>query len=174
MEETLNRHIADVERKREAGIYETNRTSSGQLLDPGVPAKVFVVPSLAEDEVKQRLDQLSAELRGILGEERWPLVQTRLDMNLGSERILSQLTQELAISVATDDKGTPTWLCLSSFLGMAGYQNGTLSMFLPEGDPNRTEGADKFGPGCSDALRQRGMAWLQEQAIARLGKGAKP
>ena len=174
LEETLHRHFADVERKREAGIYETNRTSGGQLLDPGAPAKVFVVPSLAEDEVKQRLDQLLADLRGILGEERWPLVQTRLDMNLGSERILSQLSQELAISVATDDKGTPTWLCQSSFLGMAGYQTGTLSMFLPEGDPNRTEGADKFGPGCSDALRQRGMAWLQEQAVARLGKEAKP
>jgi hypothetical protein len=47
-------------------------------------------------------------------------------------------------------------------------------MFLPESNPNRTEGADKFAVGVSDALRQRAMAWLQEQAIARLGKGAKP
>src|SRR2546422_3544913 len=45
-----------------------------------------------------------------------------------------------------------------------------LSMFLPEGDPNRTEGADKFVSWCSNALRQRALAWLREQAVARLGK----
>jgi len=129
--------------------------------------------------MKQRLDQMMAELRDILGEERWPLLQAHTCCGWGSpagdsERILSQLKQELTISVPTDDKGTPTWFCGFSFGGGVGFQNGTLSMFLPEGDPNRTEGADKFAAEFSDALRQRGMAWLQEQAIARLGKKDKP
>ena len=185
MEETLNRHIGDVEQKREAAIYETNRTSlAGQLVDSGGPAKVFVLPWLPEDEMKQHADQQLAELRGILGEERWPLVQATLkeaslpqpkySINLGSDSILGQSGQELSISVATDDKGTPTWSCAFSFGGMVGAGSGTLGMFLPEGDPNRTEGADKFAAGFSDALRQRAMAWLQEQAIARLGKKEKP
>jgi hypothetical protein len=78
-----------------------------------VPETVFVVPSLPEDEVKERLDQLLAELRGILGEERWPLVQATLAQAtlvkpgytgyVASESILSQLKQELSISVAADD-----------------------------------------------------------------------
>ena len=43
------------------------------------------------------------------------------------------------------------------------------------GDPNRTDGAGDFGRGfMSEALRQRALTWLQEQAIARLGKEAKP
>ncbi len=176
VEEMLNRNFADVERKREAGIYETNRNN-----DAGVPEKVFGVPSL--DEAKQRADRLLTELRGILGEERWPLVQAslpdatlaqpRYSINTVPERILSQGGQELSISLATDDKGTPTWHYRIS-VGNVGFGNGALSMFLPEGDPNKTEGADKFAAGFSDALRQRAMAWLQEQAIARLGKGAKP
>jgi hypothetical protein len=188
MEETLNRHFADVERKREAGIYETNRTWSGQLVDPGLPAKVFVLPSLEEDEDKQLADQLLAELHGILGEDRWPLVQATLAPtpnyssgqpkysvgNLAAESILRQSQQELSISLATNDRGIPIVSGTSSFGGMVGFEGGTLSMFLPEGDPNRTEGAEKFAASFSDALRQRAMAWIQEQAIARLGKGAKP
>jgi RNA polymerase sigma factor (sigma-70 family) len=176
LEETLHRHFTDVERKREVELYETNKLSATQLPDPDVAVKVFVVPTLPKDEMKQRLDQLLAEVRVILGEERWPLVQARSDRNSygGSERIVSQLKQELEISVKTDDKGTPTWSCGLSFGGGVGFQNGTLSMFLPQGDPNRTEGADRFAAGFSDALRQRAMVWLQEQAIARVGKGAKP
>src|SRR5262249_16003749 len=41
LEETCNRYCADLERRWEAGIYETNRTSAGELLDPNAPAKVF-------------------------------------------------------------------------------------------------------------------------------------
>jgi hypothetical protein len=93
---------------------------------------------------------------------------------VGSVSILNLGGQELSISLATDDKGTPTWSCGLSLGGLAGFGSGTLSMFLPEGDPNRTQGADKFADGFSEALRQRAMAWLQEQAIARLGKKEKP
>jgi hypothetical protein len=46
-------------------------------------------------------------------------------------------------------------------------------MFLPEGDPNRPDGAQHTlfgGDYLSKPLRQRALAWLQEQATARLGK----
>ena len=77
VEETLHRHFADVEGRIEAGIYETNKPSSGFAFpDVVVATKVFVAPKLG-DEAKQLADKLLAEVRGILGEERWPLVQAR-------------------------------------------------------------------------------------------------
>jgi hypothetical protein len=58
---------------------------------------------------------------------------------------------------------------------ITGFGSGALSMCLPEGDPNRTNGADDFLPSfLSNALRQRALAWLQEQAAARLGQKEKP
>jgi len=90
------------------------------------------------------------EVRGILGEERWPLVQARLEDDRGKQggavfsltldRILNQSSQDLSVWVETDDQGTPT---MGYNLGgaMASRGSGALSMFLPEGDPNRTDGA---------------------------------
>ena len=59
VEATLHRQFADVERVREAGVYETNSPLSGRV----VAAKAFVVPELG-DEVKQQADQMLAEVRG--------------------------------------------------------------------------------------------------------------
>jgi hypothetical protein len=77
--------------------------------------------------------------------------------------------------VGTDAKGTLLVHFTLSAGGVSGAQYGDLSVFLPEGDPNRTKGADDLGRGLlSEALRQRGLTWLQEQATARLGKKVKP
>ena len=48
-------------------------------------------------------------------------------------------------------------------------------MFLPEGDPNRVAGAEGFltNNPWGQALAERAFPWLQEQAIARLGKKEK-
>ncbi|MGA2544609.1 MAG: sigma-70 family RNA polymerase sigma factor [Verrucomicrobiota bacterium] len=176
VEELLHRHFADREGKIEAGIYETNKPLSGGV----VASRVFLysVPD-DHDEAKQLADQILAEMRGLLGEERWPLVQARLPQSGGPVyssnfgRILEgNSSQELKVEVNTNDKGM---LNVSANWGgaVAGYYNGALSQFLPEGDPNRTEGSDGFGRfGVAEALRRRALAWLQEQAIARLGKGA--
>jgi hypothetical protein len=48
-------------------------------------------------------------------------------------------------------------------------------MFLPQGDPNRTNGSEVDAGGIlSQAMREHVSQWLQEQAVARLGKGGKP
>ncbi len=48
-------------------------------------------------------------------------------------------------------------------------------MFLPEGDPNRTEGVEGFGRDVlPEPLRQRVLGWLQEVAIAQLRNKEKP
>src|SRR5207248_5947260 len=65
LEDTLHRHSADVEARLAAGIQETNEPLRGRI----VANKVFVLPDLG-DEAKQRADQMLAEVRRILGEER--------------------------------------------------------------------------------------------------------
>jgi RNA polymerase sigma factor (sigma-70 family) len=195
LEATLQRHFADLEAmdgRMQAGIYETN----GTLSDGVVASKVFVVPDLGlAGETRKHADQILAEIRGILGEERWPVVQARLEGARGSGGVIrqdgvmefsplfttlrkilhdeqSQKTGagDLWVNVETDKQGKLTWFCSSS----TGYVRGELSMFLPEGDPNRTKGSDDFGQWLSDALRRRASAWLQEQAAARLGRKEKP
>jgi hypothetical protein len=174
VEETLQRHFADVEGRVEAGIYETNSPRRGRFPSGAVAATAFVVA--LGDEAKHPADQTLRELRGILGEERWPLVQVKLDdpFSRTLAKILnpSPSGQELVVSVAADAKGTLTVSCQSECGGLAGITAGALSEFLPEGDPNRTEGSQDVGGGCSEALRQRALTWLQNQATARLGKGA--
>jgi len=176
LEATLHRHFADVEERLAVGIYETNQPLSGRV----VASTKFVLPGLG-DEVKQSTDQMLAEVHGILGEARWPLVQARLGRrgSLTLESSLSQTKQNLSVWVETDDKGTPTMgYTLGGAVANAG--GGALSMFLPEGDPNRTKGSDDFLADAvragflSNALRQRAATWLQEQAAARLGNGGKP
>ena len=88
---------------------------------------------------------------------------------------LENTEQHLEAYVGTDTKAMPTWFCSFSAAGRSAYQNGALSMFLPEGDPNRTNGSADLGGGfLSEALRQRVLTWLQEQATARLGRKEKP
>jgi RNA polymerase sigma factor (sigma-70 family) len=177
VEATLHRHFAEVEGRIEAGIYETNEPPSGfRFPDAVVATKVFVAPKLG-DEAKQLADQMLAELRGILGEERWPLVQARVEKTGLSSSLGRMLVEngagELRVWVETNDKGKLTMG--ANWAGAVAHQQfGALSMFLPEGDPNRTEGPDDFGGVYwSPGLSQRGLTWLQEQAIARLGKGAR-
>src|SRR6185503_7841639 len=78
LEDALRLHSGDLDRAREAGIYETNRTKSGQQLATDETSKIFVLPAVPKDELKARGDRMLAELRGLLGEERWPMVEIRL------------------------------------------------------------------------------------------------
>src|SRR5205085_3603908 len=74
----------------------------------------FVLPEL-NDKAKQFTDQMLAEVRGILGEERWPILQARLKERRGGvitssdlNSTLNQSKQDLTLWVETDDKRTPT------------------------------------------------------------------
>jgi hypothetical protein len=176
LEEVLHRYFSDVQGRLAAVIYETNEPLSGfRFPDAVVATKVFIAPRLG-DEAKQLADQMLAEVRGILGDERWPLVQARLEKT-GLSTSLGRMLDgngswKLRVWVETNDKGTLTMG--ANWSGAVSHQQlGALSMFLPEGDPNRTEGSEDFDQVYwPAALRQRGLNWLQEQAIARLGKGA--
>jgi RNA polymerase sigma factor (sigma-70 family) len=185
LEETLHRsfleHLEQLEADA-AGIQETNLPVSGRV----IAKKAFILPAPGKGnvprmETRQRTD-VQAEMRGVLGEERWSLVQASFQRKPGG-KVYSGRTSwasvsggGLTVSLETDAKGTLKVMALFSL----GYAGATLSMFLPEGDPSRSNGADEFlsdlvrGGFLSNALRQRVVAWLQEQAVARLSKKEKP
>ena len=174
LEATLHRHFVEVEEKLAAGIFETNTTRPGRISKGALAARVFTVPSLVGDEAKQMGKAMLAEVRDVLGEERWPIVQARLSRITSDnlENILSQSSDDLAIWVELDEKGRPAMRYnLSGRIASGGKL--PLSAFLPLNDPTRTDGADGFGRGLlSNPVRQRALAWLQEQATTRLGQEA--
>jgi RNA polymerase sigma factor (sigma-70 family) len=187
LEESLQRQVVDLENKLPdklmTWIQETNRP----LQRGEVASKRFSLPALPDGEVKTLVAPLLAELHGILGEERWPLTRASLNRpGVGTLRSILNLKtgrQDLNVRVAAGkwqmqlelpadgggssaDDGSHVYS-----VNITGNQNGALSMFLPEGDPNQTRGsAADFASGCSEPLRQRVSAWLQQEAAARLGK----
>jgi len=181
VETALQRHFASLEEQLAAGIRETNKPLSGRI----VANRKFDLQPAMKGSLSNLLGLVLTNVRGVLGEERWPLVKARLGKRRGpvmSGDLSSGLTetgQSLEVWVETNDGGTPT---MGYGLGgaVATGGSGALSMFLPEGDPKRTTGGDEFlssfvqGGFLSNALRQRAVAWLQEQAIVRLGEKEKP
>jgi hypothetical protein len=83
-------------------------------------------------------------------------------------------SEDLTVIVGTDAQGKLLWNAHGSNGGMSGSQGGTLSMFLPEGHPERAEGGQTLASHLSEGLRQRAMAWLQEQATAQFAKKETP
>ncbi len=175
LEAALHEHFLALEGSRAAFLIETNKPLSGSA----VAARKFILPPPPDDERDRRAKQLLAELSSVLGEERWPLVETRFKEQNVLPNILalnqSQGGEEVEVSVAANDQGRLGWNWTGSNGGIVGSANGELSMFLPEGDPNRTSGSDKFSAGfLSEAVRRRVSVWLQEQARARLEKEGGP
>jgi RNA polymerase sigma factor (sigma-70 family) len=191
VEESLQRQVVDLGPKLmetlAAWIQETNRP----LQRGEVASKRFSLPALPDDEVKPLVEPMLAELHRILGEERWPLTQASLYRpGLDTLRNIANLKnagQELKIHVASNGK----WHMQSDqpsggggskgnggqvySVNIVGNQSGALSMFLPEADPNQTKGsAAGFAAGFSEPLRQRVLAWLQQEATARAGRREKP
>jgi RNA polymerase sigma factor (sigma-70 family) len=172
VEAALHEHFLALERA--AFLIETNKPLSGSA----VAARKFILLPPPEDERDRHAKQLLAGLSSVLGEERWPLVEPRLKEQNVLPNILAlnkrQGAQEVEVSVAANDQGRLGWNWTGGNGGIVGYANGNLSMFLPEGDPHRTTGSERFGEGFSEPMRQRMTVWLQEQARARLGKEGGP
>lgn len=167
LEQTLQPHFEVFEARR-AGIYETNRPSGYPIPATALASKVIVFPGLNDDEEKQLKGQLYTDLADILREERCPRLRAYISDTVND--LTSR--RELGIWVENGRKGTPT-ISFSLSGALAGAGGGeALSKFLPSSDPNRTDGTDDFLPQLPEALRQRALVWLQEQATAGLGKEA--
>ncbi len=112
LETALQRHFERAGEALAAGIQETNLPVSGAVV-----ARRFFTLSSSKQEAERFTDQLLAELRNVLGQERWPQVQVRLSHSRGG-RVLSDSLREhlmphelslgLDVRVEPDDKGILT------------------------------------------------------------------
>jgi hypothetical protein len=197
MENTL-RPVAEVQYGEKLEVYERDNPLSGRML----ASKVFFNEPSGKvgEEVNQRFAQMLTEIRGILGEERWPVLPARfrsINCDVWNRALIPGPTANITAWVESDEKGIPkaSWTYTGNIPGsgtkpasatkdgnnysvnVVGYVNGSaaLSAFLPDGDPNQATGAANLGGvPAPEPVRRRASAWLQEQAAARLGKKENP
>ncbi len=176
VETVIQRGVAEAD----ASVQETNQPVSGRV----VAARRFVLSGTVGD-AKISQDQVLAEVRNILGEERWPMVEVTLSEKRGGgvvnynlrHRMFSQeYSKAVTVTIALGSEDRLWASCSISIGGMLGTVGAELSSFLPEGDPNRTKGADGFlsDGSVSLAIRQRIVAWLEKEATARLVRKEQP
>lgn len=176
VETVIQRGVAGAD----AAVQETNQPVSGRV----IAARRFVLSGMVGD-AKASQDQVLAEIRNILGEERWPMVEVTLSEKRGGgvvnynlrHRMFSQeYAKAVTVTIAPGSEDSLYVLCSFSIGGMSGTVGAELSSFLPEGDPNRTKGADGFlsDGSVSLAIRQRIVAWLGKEATARFVRKEQP
>ncbi len=198
MEDTLQR-VSELQRGEKAEIYERDNNVSGQML----ASRSFAegpLRGMAGVEAEQRLAQLITEVRGILGDARWPVMPSRfrnVNVDLFNSVLIPKPSAEFVARVETDSQGTlkASWTYTGdvgsgspspSFVGrdgerysmnVVGYINDSapLSAFMPDPGPNqRKQGTSLGGIPASKAIRQRMLEWFQAQAVLRLGRKEKP
>jgi RNA polymerase sigma factor (sigma-70 family) len=182
MEEGLRNYFADVDRLIDAGIHETNRSARLYVPASAVASEILYVPPLG-DEAKASSERITAEMKAVLGDQRWPLVESQMQ-SYGTHTLRRVLnldadhdSQEVAVWVNTNDQGVPTvgyqWASLGSSFSTDGA---TLASLLPGGDPTGGRSAlDGLRQNnLPDAVTTRMLSWWQAQAAARLGKEPQP
>jgi hypothetical protein len=147
-----------------------------------VASEILYVPPLG-DEAKASSERITAEMKAVLGDQRWPLVESQMQ-SYGTHTLRRVLnldadhdSQEVAVWVNTNDQGVPTvgyqWASLGSSFSTDGA---TLASLLPGGDPTGGRSAlDGLRQNnLPDAVTTRMLSWWQAQAAARLGKEPQP
>jgi RNA polymerase sigma factor (sigma-70 family) len=181
LEERLHNYFGEIDRLIKAGLVETNHFS--QFIPPAaaVASANFYVPALG-DEAKASADHLLGELKSVLGEQRWPVMESQLHPH-GTHtlsRILeldsADSPQQVSVWINTNSSGALTvsyqWFTTGTSFGSDGASLGAL---LPGANPQggRSPIQDVEGNALPGALTSRMLAWLQEQAQIRLGQESK-
>jgi len=197
LEDTLQR-VAELQRGEKAEVYERDNTPRGRML----ASRLFVNEPFgkAGEEAEQRLTQMLTGIRGILGEERWPVLPARfksINCDVWNRALIPAPSANIEAWVENDENGSPKarWTYSGEWpnsgtkppskskdgnvysVNVVGYQNGTaaLSAFLSDGDPKQTKAAANFdGVPAPEPVRQSVLTWLQKQAVARLDKKENP
>jgi RNA polymerase sigma factor (sigma-70 family) len=189
LEATLQR-VAELQHGETADIYEREFPSTGRV----IALRAFTDEPFGQTgaEAEQRFAQMLTGIRGMVGEERWAVLPTRL-RNVNCEVLNSLLIpaprNAMEVEVKIDDQGTPkvhwdgsfgvsgpcTWNAnrtrVMKGMSVGGWGNGPLSDFLPGGLTNQAQSSVR---GLPEPIRKYVSAWLQEQAAARLGGKEKP
>jgi RNA polymerase sigma factor (sigma-70 family) len=171
--QVFSNYFAGIDQLLDANLYETNRATSFGL-PAGAESKVFVLQPMGQ-KIRAALDQLCADLKATLGEERWAMVkpetfefthyeQVRL---LGYTQYAWDQTEEIAVNVFTNAGGEPTASWTAS--GGNGISPMPLRLFLPGGSLSAPSIGLTQGP---PALMNRVRQWFAAEATARLSKPA--
>ena len=179
VEDALHAYYANLDNLIDSEAYETNRVSHFNVPDSALAREAWAVPALG-DTAKSSAQGLEATLRGILGDQRWALVERRLNI-YGTDtlrRVLdldaAQQSQELAAWIYPGANGK-----LMAGFGWGSFNSGAFS--------NSGVPLEGFLPGAVTAsgrdprailltrqlpltLSQKAISWLEQQAVSRLGK----
>jgi hypothetical protein len=155
-------------------------------------------PGKVGPEAEQRFAQMLADVRGVLGADRWAALPTRVrtvDCKVLNRMLIPAPTATLSVTVENNEKGIPQakWNYLgNSFaapvpsekpppgtvysLNVVGYVNTSapLSSFLTSDANLTTNLARRVGSGAPEVLGNAATAWFQEQARVRLNGKEKP
>lgn len=182
VEDRLRKYFVGMDQLIDATIYETNRASGTRPPPVAVAAKIFHVPALGEG-AKESADRLTGELKTLLGEQRWPLVASQLDIQ-GTHTLQRVLglkagheSQDVSVWIRPNDQGELTvgygWAGHGSAFSMDGAPLASvLTGEKPDGGPSAIDQVKMNH--LPDALTARIMAWIREQAEARLGQEFVP
>ena len=192
MEEIFQR-VAELQSGEKADVYETELSAKGRV----VASRLFTTEPAGKSgpEAEQRFAQMLDDIRGILGEERWPLLPSRLrsvNCEVLNHMLIPEPGTKVSASVENDENGIPQakWVYSGEMskvanpgprsekapagnvysLNVVGYMNSSaaLSAFLPDSNPDQRKRATSLGGvPAPEVLRQRAAAWFQEQAVAR-------
>jgi hypothetical protein len=186
MEEALRAVFAEADAKVPDLIQETNGPSPNlRSAENTVAVRSFAFSPPTAGLIPFE-DRVLAQLHGLIGDDRWPLVEAKPPKanrvkGLVDPMILRDDNGALTVSVGVDIKLDPPSsipkggvIPLNAVTMFGPFE---LTMFLPVGDANRTagiEGVISTLDGVSHTAGQRALAWLQEQAVALLGKKENP
>lgn len=163
LETTLRDHFDFIDVLLDARTHETNQAARFAVPSSAVAAVVWATPPMG-DEIKTRGDQLLNSLEAALGNERWPLVKSLLEMNN-----LESLRWVLNLDAGQEHQEVGAWIRNVNGRHMLdyGYSIGQSSMTLSG------QALDLFKPGAEadpsqrllpQALRRRLQTWIQHQA----------
>ncbi len=197
VEAALQRRYAEVDGELAAGMVETNLPVAN-----GVLARLsFGLPGLSESGFKSFGEQVIADMGAAVGEERQRLIKAKPPEPVRvSEATLDVLVQTnntgrfgvaVIMNVGFIDKQTykppkQTPKAPSFVIGAGGsfysllptaFVGDDLSIFLPDGDPNRKPGIERFMEKLDylpNAAVQRVVAWLQAQAPVFFNRKENP
>jgi RNA polymerase sigma factor (sigma-70 family) len=110
VEDQLHNYFGGINQLIEGSIYETNQPAGPRPPSSAIASTIFHVPALGE-AAKESAGRLMSELKALLGEQRWPLIESQLSPT-GThtlERVLGLDTdhepQEAFVWIKPNEKG---------------------------------------------------------------------
>lgn len=187
LEEALHRHYAETDNLISAGIQESNLPVHDNVL----AGKAYFTTSLLKDQTDQVVTNTLADIRNVLGPERWSVLQEKesgtsfsssggtnlLGLRQSMVDYMNQAQRGVSVMIQPDETGNLKIVGLIQG-PVIGYFNDKLSRFLPDGNPNKPKNdgtktsLENYASYLPSAMRERASAWLREEAVARLGEGA--